>query len=195
MPSSGQVMPMDEPTYQFKRLIARSKNPTVNFSPLKKFINNGYSTINTVKTMYINADNELGFDERHVSFSYVNNMITIDHNGNEISRNTKKKAAVMFEADGRNEHNDLVRYTKFAWRDGSEVLADSRGFLHLRSSDKAIPHIIILMIMGKPTACWASDGDKCGPEYFTGQKPMDDVHAFYANYIERFIDIVNDYAT
>jgi hypothetical protein len=197
--NTGQVEPVKEQIdiSQISRLIAGCKHQTINFNPLKKFVNNGYTVINTVRTIYINLDKELGFDDRHVSLRVNSNTIIIAHNSDGEYKRSKKFIAKMIEAEGKNEHNELVRYSKFAWSDGSEILADSRGFLHLHSSDNTIPHIIILMIMNKPTACWASDGAICGPEYFTGVANEESikVETFYKNYIERFIDVVYAYAT
>ena len=88
--------------------------------------------------------------------------------------------------------NANLKFSKFAWADGSEVMADSRGLLHLRSSDKSIPELTIVMIMGRPTACWAADGRVCGSVYFTGADTVEsrDVAGFYNNYMQRFIDTV-----
>jgi hypothetical protein len=67
---------------------------------------------------------------------------------------------------------------------------DSRGLLHLRSSDPAIPEITIVLILGKASACWASNGYVSGCFYFTGADPSQSMptHIFYSTYIQRFIE-------
>lgn len=54
------------------------------------------------------------------------------------------------------------------WDDGSRVYLDSRGMLHLRSSDRATPEISLTLADGEVGA-WSSDGDVWGARYFTGK--------------------------
>lgn len=63
-------------------------------------------------------------------------------------------------------NNPFLRYSKWVWKDGSEALLDSRGLLHLRSSDNAIPEITIVMVLAKSIACWASNGVVTGNNLF-----------------------------
>jgi hypothetical protein len=56
------------------------------------------------------------------------------------------------------------------WEDGSEAYLDSRGMLHLKSSDRAIPELTLVLADGE-MAGWTSDGDRFGPTYFTGVEP------------------------
>jgi hypothetical protein len=176
---------------RFSEIVLRYKNRPVNISYFKKLINDGYTTLSSVKSVYINHDGGLAFDDRHIALGYKSETILIKHNNED--RHKKMKAwntseeevpALLF--------NTNIKYARFVWADGSEVLADSRGLLHLRSSDKTIPEITIVMIMGKPTACWAADGRVCGPAYFTGvdNEESRDAAGFYNNYIQRFIDTV-----
>jgi len=171
-------------------------NSRVNLSYFKKLVNDGYTTISTVKNVYINHNGDLGFDERHVAFKDNSGMIVIEHNQRDRNKNWQEYKAKEVEVPSYDIPNANLKFSKFVWNDGSEVLADSRGFLHLRSSDASIPEITIVMIMGKPTACWAADGNVCGSAYFTGVDMMAKSSAvadFYNSYIKRFIDTVIDH--
>lgn len=54
------------------------------------------------------------------------------------------------------------------WEDGSEAFLDSRGLLHLRSADQAVPEVTIVLTDGE-LGGWCSDGRLWGAEYYTGK--------------------------
>jgi hypothetical protein len=54
------------------------------------------------------------------------------------------------------------------WPDGSRAWLDSRGLLHLRSSDPELPECSIVLAEGV-TAGWCADGRVWGPKYFHGR--------------------------
>jgi hypothetical protein len=90
-----------------------------------------------------------------------------------------------------------VKFRKTAWADGSEAIVDSRGLLHLRSADAALPEVTLVLVIGKAMAGWASDGTVFGSYYFTGEEPGDSLSApdFYSTYIQPFIDRLPSHAT
>lgn len=54
------------------------------------------------------------------------------------------------------------------WDDGSRAFWDSRGLLHLKSSDPSLDEVSL--VVGEwELAAWCSDGTLCGPEFFTGR--------------------------
>ena len=53
------------------------------------------------------------------------------------------------------------------WADGSRAILDSRGLLHLQSSDPAIPECT-LVLCDDDVAGWCADGRIWGSEYFNG---------------------------
>ena len=53
------------------------------------------------------------------------------------------------------------------WENGSRAWLDSRGLLHLRSSDTNVPELTIVLHEGQ-VAGWSSDGRKFGNPYFLG---------------------------
>lgn len=54
------------------------------------------------------------------------------------------------------------------WPDGSRAWLDSRGLLHLKSSDRALPELTIVLVNSGDVAAWASDGRLWGPAFYTG---------------------------
>lgn len=56
------------------------------------------------------------------------------------------------------------------WSDGSRAFLDSRGLLHLKSSDPQIPEITFVLY-DEHIAGWCANGAMWGEEYFTGIKP------------------------
>lgn len=193
---AGNVLPNDDLSGNYRSIVESYKNRPGHLSHFKKLVNDGYTTLSTIKSVYINHDGDLAFDDRHVALMGESGMILINHN-NENKHKKRKAWNTSVEDAHFGLANTYIRFSKFVWDDGSEVVADSRGLLHLRSSNKTIPEITIVMIMGKPTACWAADGRVCGPAYFTGVDNAEsrDVVGFFNNYIQRFIDTVIKYGT
>jgi hypothetical protein len=60
-----------------------------------------------------------------------------------------------------------LRYA--TWSDGSTAFLDSRGLLHLRSSDLAIPEATVVLAEGQ-MAGWVADGRCWGAEYFLSNR-------------------------
>lgn len=174
----------------------RDANPDIRFNTnmwnmvrIKKIVNNGYTVLNSVNYMFVNADNELTLGSRHLRLD--NNCLEIVPNRGLDKKMEKKIRPQSAAPVNVPFENKLVRFYRFGWADGSEAIVDSRGLLHLRSSDKTVPEITIVLIMGRhQTAAWASDGRSCGSTYFTGASNAEnsDVTGFYNNYILRFID-------
>ncbi|MFO1513668.1 MAG: hypothetical protein U1F83_12245 [Verrucomicrobiota bacterium] len=51
------------------------------------------------------------------------------------------------------------------WPCGSKVFLDSRGLLHFKSHDPAVPEISLVLSDGE-VAGWTADGHVCGPKFF-----------------------------
>ena len=54
------------------------------------------------------------------------------------------------------------------WPDGSRAFLDSRGLLHLKPADRAVPEVTLVLTSEGPMAGWSSDGRVYGPEPFHG---------------------------
>jgi hypothetical protein len=54
------------------------------------------------------------------------------------------------------------------WADGSRAWLDSRGLLHLKSSDRNLPELTLVLVHSGEQAAWSSDGRLWGPTFYTG---------------------------
>ncbi len=61
------------------------------------------------------------------------------------------------------------RLSKATWSDGSAAFLDSRGLLHLKSSDKSLPEVSLTLLDGR-LAGWCSRGQIFGNPYFIGNR-------------------------
>lgn len=152
----------------------------------RKFINNGYSVINSAKRIYLHPMGLICIDHREIRLSPKGDQIKItdsrsDHVG--LAGPVKQEPMEVM-------HLPNIKFTKFKWPNGSEAVLDSRGLLHLKSSDVTVSEISILLVIDKPSACWSSDGNVTGWEYFTGNNPANGVRVieFYDRYIQPFIN-------
>ena len=64
-----------------------------------------------------------------------------------------------------------VGYTlkQVTWNDGSRAVLDSRGMLHLQSSDRTIPELT-LVLCEKHVSGWCSTGEVWGRDYFIDEQ-------------------------
>jgi len=79
------------------------------------------------------------------------------------------------------------RLTGATWDDGSQAVLDSRGLLHLRSSDKSLPEVSIVLTDGE-LAGWCSDGRLWGSSYFTGQRDGASRRGVFSTVIKKFAE-------
>lgn len=56
------------------------------------------------------------------------------------------------------------------WADGSRAYLDSRGLLHLKSGDRALPEVSLVLGDQRPASAWSSDARLWGTEFYTGRK-------------------------
>ncbi|UPK68261.1 hypothetical protein [Chitinophaga filiformis] len=88
--------------------------------------------------------------------------------------------------------------SKYKWPDGSEAWFDRyRHMLHLRSSDKQLAEITIVLIVNQATACRASDGTTCGYSsyYVPDEEKNIPPDIFQERYIKPFIQVIQQYGT
>jgi MoxR-vWA-beta-propeller ternary system protein len=52
------------------------------------------------------------------------------------------------------------------WADGTRAWLDSRGLLHLRSSNHDLPSLSLVLHFKGSLAAWCGDGARCGPSFF-----------------------------
>ncbi|QNE39143.1 hypothetical protein F1C16_06030 [Hymenobacter sp. NBH84] len=158
------------------------------FGHLKRHVNNGYSVLQRVRRMAVNAERELVLDGHTLRLVDSGTSSTL-----QLVQTPFDKALpniqVEEEVAGLTP-NDQVRFRRVAWPNGSTALVDSRGLLHLRSTDAALPEVTIVLVLGQATAAWASDGTVCGSMYFTGAAPTPSapVGEFYHRYLRPLIE-------
>jgi len=151
----------------------------------KRFINNGYSAINSATSVYVSTNGRLFVDHRDLKLNPDGNHLFFNDNPNQAEWNRPYKQEALLI-----EHLPKIKFSKFIWKNGSEAVVDSRGMLHLKSADTSLPEITIILVIAKTTACWASDGMVTGSAYFADAKPNTYIAPkdFYDNYIQPFID-------
>lgn len=83
-----------------------------------------------------------------------------------------------------------VQFYKYSWKEGSEVILDTRGLLHFRSAHASVPEFTLLILAENRVAGWAADNQLTGPEYYTGvpEKETMGAEAFYNRYLKPFAD-------
>ena len=181
-PQNNIVMPVHDPN---SKIFENHKtlSPTAR-TQIKRQINNGYSVINSSKKIFICAKGKLFSDRKE----FV--LIKEDFFWQENRATQAEWRRAIPQQNLTIDHLPQLSFNKFVWRGGNSAIVDSRGLLHLKSSDPAIPEVCIVMIIDRPTACWSSDGYVSGAKYFTGDftsrqlKPSE----FYSRYIQPFID-------
>lgn len=67
--------------------------------------------------------------------------------------------------------NTRFRLRIARWADGSRAWLDSRGLLHLKSSDRTLPELTIVLAPDAEVSAWASDGRVWGLRFYTGRSP------------------------
>jgi hypothetical protein len=68
------------------------------------------------------------------------------------------------------------RLAQAVWSDGSRAVLDSRGLLHLRSADRSIPEVTLVLCEGELTG-WCANGRMWGKRYFVGEQQWRDESA------------------
>jgi hypothetical protein len=178
---NGDTMPGQWKSEPIKHLVRYTSDGAI-----KKFINNGYSVFSKANRVFIDHNNNLHIDSRILKLNPSGIINFLDtHIHFEVKTSFQTQDIVSFA--GLN--NELVKFYRFNWKNGSTLIIDSRGFLHLKSSVKEIPEITIVMIIGQSLAAWASDGNVCGSHYFFDPKKSSELTAteFYMNYILKYI--------
>jgi hypothetical protein len=76
------------------------------------------------------------------------------------------------------------------WPDGSVAWLDGRGMLHLKSSDRALPEMTLVLRHENydpiKTAAWASEGKVCGDPYFLGDDADQTDCGYFIDLLRRF---------
>jgi len=154
-------------------------------SIIKSIANSGYSILSKIKRIYVNESGYLCLN---------NWQITPKQKQLELEqiepKNAKYKEPKIDQGKRLLRENPNINFGVKRWQDGSEGFVDSRGFLHLRSSNAKIPEISIVLTINMPLSCWSSRGQYTGPYTFIPKKEQQNLVSakqFYEEIIQPFI--------
>ncbi len=155
---------------------------------IKKYINNGYNVLHRVKSVGTTLPGILCIDKKIITVpTLTSNHLTLKFFEHTFNNRAQKVEEKYFKYN--------IGLDIFSWADGSKAMIDSRGFLHLVSSNALLPQVTFVLIENKACACWSSDGKVAGNPYFLSPKrvngpstPID----FYTNYIAPIIKHINE---
>lgn len=167
----------------YKELIKRQ-----NTYQLKDSIYRGYNLLKKAKNVFINSYSELSFDEHSIVLK--DEIITIvKKNDNQESDNYAQNTPQIVKLSA----NPKIRFYKSSFNNGNLAIIDNRGLLHLKSKDKNIPEVTILLTIANGQkdviACWSSNNFVCGNPYFYDENKYKVISEleFYKNYIQLFL--------
>lgn len=156
----------------------------ISLKHIKQIIKNRNSPLQHPTAIFINIHGELT----------INRFSLQEQNSNIIFREVNR---LRHDVDADKEEllrvstpfeNPFILFYEKKWQDGSIAAIDSRGLLHLKSSNESIPQITIVLTLGGMSAAWSSDGRCCGNAYFlTATVRYLSTSNFYQHYIKRFI--------
>lgn len=73
------------------------------------------------------------------------------------------------------------------WDDGSQAFLDSRGMLHLKSSDYEIPELSLVLVEGEVSG-WCADSRFWGQPYFCGEQDVCDPKEIFDSVVQKFVE-------
>lgn len=150
-----------------------------------------FNTINSIKHLEINDKGNIVVNKHELVFTrFIVQLIKAFNTNPEHSvHNT--------ELDHKLPGTRQI-LSKYKWQDGSEAWFDPyRHMLHLRSSDKQLAEVTIVLVVNQATACRASDGATCGYSsyYTTDEENNIPPDIFQERYIKPFIQIIQQHGT
>jgi hypothetical protein len=156
----------------------------------RKFFNRGHSLLQRLKKIYINKTGCLSFENYYISVNSQNEIVLASSTILKLSSIYEKFQFIIedFEVKAM-PSNQQIKFYKAEWPDGSVAMLDSRGFLHLKSSNPKNPELTIVLTAGKSCTCWSADGYFTGNPYFIPEGNLKMLGSiFYQKYIQAFID-------
>lgn len=135
----------------------------------------------------------IGLDLKSSCLMLDNHALDIDNDGNLVWSDSPAIFPEQSAQPTRHPHpdNPKISLLTHTWADGSQAVLDTRGLLHLYSSDPEVPDVTILAIINHPVAAWAADGTVGGHPHFLPSSGGDKIcsgREFYRLYIQPFID-------
>ena len=160
------------------------------------------SKIPTFRKLRINPDPVIGISENNrlcTNRSLLNNDYNSNINWTILDKKRLQEALTEeVEATTWSRYPNMRFYVK-KWANGSQVVSDSRGIIHLKCQNAEEPEISLTMVNGFGITGWASNGEYTGDKSFIPDQP--DIKyippsIFFQKYIHPFVQrIVNFYET
>ncbi|NRB47843.1 MAG: hypothetical protein HRU41_09245 [Saprospiraceae bacterium] len=188
-PVAGTLEKLDLPYQQkgiFKGLITHANQYKHSAALIKPMTNSGYSILTRVKRIYINEHGNLCLNNWQITL--VQQTLRLEKveprlAGFQAPRISQGKRLV--------QENPNILFGVKEWQDGSKAFVDSRGLLHLKSSDPKIPEICLVVAINIPLPCWASNGTYTGSRAFIPKQEQHSIvpaKQFYQETLKKFIE-------
>lgn len=160
-------------------------------NPPRNYFNPGYGVLQKINRLAISKQGNLLLDNYELVASSAT-LLTWQLAGEPRQSSHPAEPAGTYPL----ATHSRVRLRRWVWPDGSEAFADSRGLLHLRSANAALPQLTVVLATGRATTAWEAGGRVCGWSYFTrlptspGLSPGVVLPAdeFYRQYLQPFLD-------
>jgi hypothetical protein len=161
-------------------------HPHWHHNEMKKFINPGYNAVTGTYT--------IGMDSNGAVF-LGQHLFNKHHRGAEMrftplnwQQFQHRKWEWKYDNLVPMKVNDHLKLYVITTSDGSQLFVDTRGLLHLRSSNPDLPEMSLVVVEHKPCAAWSADGFVFGSTYFTGldTRPRKPMQEFFRYYLKRF---------
>ncbi|MEM1318630.1 MAG: hypothetical protein AAGG75_00170 [Bacteroidota bacterium] len=167
----------------YKNHHTRSFNPKM----IKKTINNGFSTLKRVHQIFISQEGHIALDDREIKVTKAKHLCIIKRaSGRDTTIPTPQYPLTFADPD-----NTQLVFLKARWPNGSELIIDPRGLLHLQSHSSELPAVTLSLILGRTLSAWSSDGYSAGSPYFVPKDhkgPRMTTTQFYETKIQAFIN-------
>jgi MoxR-vWA-beta-propeller ternary system domain bpX0/MoxR-vWA-beta-propeller ternary system domain bpX1 len=163
----------------------------------RRLVNRGYSILQRLKHIYINRKGCISFENFYIDLNERGETALMDNSTLPTIMKDNYQEKQLLKEDFEVKalpSNQQIKFYKVEWADGSVAMLDSRGFLHLKSSDTNIPEMTIVLVAGKLCTCWSADGFYTGNPYF--MPDTDKIisgRIFYKHYIQAFISELEHY--
>lgn len=128
---------------------------------IKSMVNSGYSILSKIKRIYVDEKGNLCLNDWFIALQY--DTLRLEQVEQGIA---KYRAPKIVMKDQLLKENQNVFFGTTEWADGSQAIVDSRGFVHLKSSDAKIPEITLVTALNMPLTFWTSTGQYCGANTF-----------------------------
>ncbi|MBX2877471.1 MAG: hypothetical protein KTR30_35455 [Saprospiraceae bacterium] len=187
--ATGALEKLDLP-YQkkgvFQGLIRQEQLRPHSASLIKSIVNSGYSILSKIKRVYVNETGHLCLNDWQITVGP--SQLRLEKVEPGLARYKEPRIG---QRKRLIQENPNILFAVKKWEDGSQAFIDSRGFLHLKSSDPSIPEISIVCAINISLPCWTSTGHCQGARAFIPQAEQHSLlpaPQFYKETLKKFIE-------